>query len=158
MLSKIWSIQLNILVAFNQFQVFIQFNQKIWLRPWINQTTRSNSCKIPCKITYWIYKISFWKFRKYEWIKYFVNSTKWFFSVNNIFSESTSDRSFTLYTFENIFRQKGQWQHNICTKGVNGGELNEYTYILCRYPLYGWLIQFILHARKLFHNLITSCR
>ena len=35
------------------------------LWPWINQITWPNSCKSSCKITFFFYKISSWKFGKY---------------------------------------------------------------------------------------------
>ena len=36
------------------------------LRPWINQITWPNSCNSSCKITFSFYKMSSWKFGKYN--------------------------------------------------------------------------------------------
>ena len=52
-----------------------KLNNLSFLRPWINQITWSNSCKIPCKINFIFYKISFWKFGKY-------NRKRWRTAVN----------------------------------------------------------------------------
>ena len=36
------------------------------LRPWINQIAWPNSCKSSCKVTFLFYKMSSWKFEKYN--------------------------------------------------------------------------------------------
>ena len=43
-----------------------KFQFKFILRSWINQITWPNSYKRPCKITFWFYKMSSFKFGKYN--------------------------------------------------------------------------------------------
>ena len=70
------------------------------LRPWINQITLPNSCQSSCKITFLFYKISFWKFRKY-------NRRRWDMSVSFVWVrilQKISQLAVIVDKFSNFFQ------------------------------------------------------